>query len=147
MPLSEWLDVEIKQNGTVYQQHYERGNPTGPLTVVGKTKGRGTKITFKPDSEVFEILEFSWDILSQRLRELAFLNRGLKIALSDERTEKNQEFHYSGGIVSFVEHLNKNKTPIHPKPVYISGEKEDIIAEIALQYNDGYAENHLYLCK
>lgn len=139
--LSEWLDVEIKQNGTVYQQHYERGNPTGPLTVVGKTKGRGTKITFKPDSEVFEILEFSWDILSQRLRELAFLNRGLKIALSDERTEKNQVFHYSGGIISFVEHLNKNKTPIHPKPVYISGEKEDIIVEIALQYNDGYAEN------
>ncbi len=139
--LSEWLDVEIKQNGTVYQQHYERGNPTGPLTVVGKTKGRGTKITFKPDSEVFEILEFSWDILSQRLRELAFLNRGLKIVLSDERTEKNQEFLYSGGIISFVEHLNKNKTPIHPKPVYISGEKEDIIVEIALQYNDGYAEN------
>jgi DNA gyrase subunit B len=139
--LSEWLDVEIKQNGTVYQQHYERGNPSGPLTVVGKTKGRGTKITFKPDSEVFEILEFSWDILSQRLRELAFLNRGLKIALSDERTEKNQEFHYSGGIVSFVEYLNKNKTPIHPKPVYISGEKGDIIVEIALQYNDGYAEN------
>ena len=139
--LSEWLDVEIKQNGTVYQQHYERGNPTGPLAVVGKTKGRGTKITFKPDSEVFEILEFSWDILSQRLRELAFLNRDLKIALSDERTEKNQVFHYSGGIISFVEHLNKNKTPIHPKPVYISGEKEDIIVEIALQYNDGYAEN------
>lgn len=139
--LSEWLDLEIKQNGTVYQQHYERGNPSGPLTVVGKTKGRGTKITFKPDSEVFEILEFSWDILSQRLRELAFLNRGLKIALSDERTEKKQEFHYSGGIVSFVEHLNRNKTPIHPKPVYISGEKGDIIVEIALQYNDGYAEN------
>lgn len=139
--LSERLDLEIKQNGTVYQQHYERGNPTGPLTVVGKTKGRGTKITFKPDSEVFEVLEFIWDILSQRLRELAFLNRGLRITLSDERTEKNQEFHYSGGIVSFVEHLNKNKTPIHPKPVYISGEKGDIIVEIALQYNDGYAEN------
>ncbi|MCJ7761148.1 DNA gyrase subunit B, partial [Candidatus Bathyarchaeota archaeon] len=138
--LSEWLDLEIKQNGTVYQQHYERGNPTGPLAVVGKTKGRGTKITFKPDSEVFEILEFSWDILSQRLRELAFLNRDLKIALSDERTEKNQVFHYSGGIISFVEHLNKNKTPIHPKPVYILGEKEDIIVEIALQYNDGYTE-------
>ena len=138
--LSEWLDVEIKQNGTVYQQHYERGIPTAPLTVVGKTKGRGTKITFKPDSEIFEILDFSWDILSQRLRELAFLNRGLRISLSDERTEKKQVFHYSGGIVSFVEHLNKNKTPIHPKPVYISGEKEDIIVEIALQYNDGYAE-------
>ncbi len=138
--LSEWLDVEIKQNGTVFQQHYERGNPSGPLAIVGKTKGRGTKITFKPDSEVFEILEFSWDILSQRLRELAFLNRGLKISLSDERTEKKQVFHYSGGIVSFVEHLNKNKTPVHPKPIYISGEKGDIIVEIALQYNDGYAE-------
>jgi len=138
--LSEWLEVEIKQNGTVYQQRYERGTPTAPLAVVGKTKGRGTKITFKPDSEVFEILEFSWDILVQRLRELAFLNRGLKISLLDERTEKNQEFHYSGGIVSFVEHLNKNKTPVHPKPVYISGEKGDVIVEIALQYNDGYAE-------
>jgi DNA gyrase subunit B len=138
--LSEWLDVEIKQNGSVYQQHYERGVPTAPLTVVGKTKGRGTKITFKPDSEIFEILDFTWDILSQRLRELAFLNRGLRISLSDERTEKKQVFHYSGGIISFVEHLNKNKTPIHPKPVYISGEKEDIIVEIALQYNDGYSE-------
>jgi DNA gyrase subunit B len=138
--LSEWLDVEIKQNGNVYQQHYERGIPPGPLTIVGKTRGRGTKITFKPDSEIFEILDFSWDILSQRLRELAFLNRGLKITLSEEKTEKEQIFLYSGGIVSFVEHLNKNKTLIHPKPIYIYGEKEDIIAEIALQYNDGYSE-------
>ena len=139
--LSEWLDVEIKQNGEVYQQHYERGIPAAPLALVGKTKARGTKITFKADPEVFEILDFSWDILSQRLRELAFLNRGLKISLTDERTEKNQVFHYSGGIVSFVEHLNKNKTTIHPKTIYISGEKEDIIAEVALQYNDGYSEN------
>lgn len=138
--LSEWLDVEIKQNGTVYQQHYHKGIPKDPLAVVGKTKGRGTKITFKPDAEIFEILDFSWDILSQRLRELAFLNGGLKISLSDERLEKKQIFHYSGGIISFVEHLNKNKTPIHPKPVYISGEKGDIIVEIALQYNDGYSE-------
>jgi len=138
--LSEWLDLEIRQNGHVFQQHYERGVPTAPLALVGKTKGRGTKITFKPDSEVFEVLEFSWDILSQRLRELAFLNKGLKITLTDEKTEKKQVFHYSGGIISFVEHLNKNKTPIHPKPVYISGEKEDIIVEIALQYNDGYSE-------
>ena len=138
--LSEWLDVEIKQNGHVFQQHYERGVPAALLAIVGKTKGRGTKITFKPDSEIFEVLDFSWDILSQRLRELAFLNRGLKITLTDERLEKNQVFHYSGGIVSFVEHLNKNKTPIHAKPIYISGEKEDIILEIALQYNDGYSE-------
>jgi len=138
--LSEWLDVEIRQNGNVYQQHYERGEPSVPLTLVGKTKRRGTKVTFKPDSEIFEVLDFSYDILSQRLRELAFLNRGLKINLSDERTEKKQVFLYSGGIVSFVEHLNKNKTPIHLKPVYISGEKEDVIVEIALQYNDGYTE-------
>jgi DNA gyrase subunit B len=138
--LSEWLDVEIKQNGGVFQQHYEHGIPTAPLAVVGKTKGRGTKITFKADAEIFEVLEYSWDILSQRLRELAFLNKGLKISLSDERTEKNQVFHYSGGIISFVEHLNRNKTLIHPKVVYISGEKEDLIVEIALQYNDGYSE-------
>ena len=139
--LSEWLDVEIRQNGSVFQQHYERGIPTAPLAQVGKTKGRGTKITFKPDGEIFEVLEFSWDVLSQRLRELAFLNRGLKISLTDERTGKNQIFHYSGGIVSFVEHLNRNKTPIHPKVIYVSGENEDIIAEISLQYNDSYAEN------
>ncbi|NWF52347.1 MAG: DNA topoisomerase (ATP-hydrolyzing) subunit B [Nitrospirae bacterium] len=138
--LSEWFDVEIKQNGNVYQQHYERGIPKGPLNVVGKTKGRGTKITFKPDPEIFEVLDFSYDILAQRLRELAFLNRGLKITHSDERTEKKQVFLYSGGIVSFVEHLNKNKTTLHPKPIYISGEKEDVIVEIALQYNDGYTE-------
>lgn len=138
--LSEWLDVEIKQNGNVYQQHYVRGNPTGPLTIVGKTRGRGTKITFKPDQEIFETLDFNWDILSQRLRELAFLNKGLKITLIDERVEKTQVFHYLGGIISFVEHLNKNKTPIHPKPIYIHGERGDIIVEIALQYNDGYTE-------
>ena len=138
--LSEWLDVEVKQNGSVYQQHFERGNPTGPLTIVGKTRGRGTKVIFKPDPEIFEILDFSYDILSQRLRELAFLNMGLKITLLDERTEKSQVFHYSGGISSFVEHLNKNKTTIHPKPVYITGGKEDVIVEIALQYNDGYTE-------
>lgn len=138
--LSEWLDVEVKQNGSVYQQHYERGNPTGPLTIVGKTRGRGTKVIFKPDPEIFEILDFSYDILSQRLRELAFLNMGLKITLLDERTEKSQVFHYSGGISSFVEHLNKNKTTIHPKPIYITGGKEDVIVEIALQYNDGYTE-------
>ncbi|MFZ6017497.1 MAG: DNA topoisomerase (ATP-hydrolyzing) subunit B [Nitrospirota bacterium] len=139
--LSEWFDVEIKQNGNVYQQHYERGNPAGPLSVVGKTRGRGTKVTFKPDPEIFEVLDFSYDILAQRLRELAFLNRGLRIALSDERTEKKQIFHYGGGIASFVEHLNKNKIPLHLRPIYISGEKEGIIVEIALQYNDGYTES------
>lgn len=138
--LSEWLEVEIKQNGQVFQQRFERGKPTGPLAVVGKTKARGTKVIFKPDPEIFEMTDFSYDVLSQRLRELAFLNRGLKITILDERTDKKQEFLYKGGIVSFVEHLNKNKTPLHPKPIYISGEKEGIFAEVALQYNDSYAE-------
>lgn len=139
--LSEWLEVEIKQNGLVYQQRFERGTPVSPLTVVGKTKGRGTKITFKPDAEIFEVTEFHYDVLAQRLRELAFLNRGLQINITDERTAKSHVFLYKGGIVSFVEHLNKNKTPIHPKPIYVSGGKEGISVEIALQYNDGYAEN------
>jgi DNA gyrase subunit B len=139
--LSEWLEVEIKQNGQVFQQRFERGKPAGPLLVVGKTKSRGTKVTFKPDPEIFtEMTEFSYDVLSQRLRELAFLNRGLKITIRDERTDKGQEFLYKGGIVSFVEHLNKNKTPLHPKPIYVTGEKDGIVAEVALQYNDSYAE-------
>ncbi len=138
--LSEWLEVEIKQNGQVFHQRFERGKPMGGLTVVGKTKGRGTKVTFKPDPEIFEMTDFSYDVLSQRLRELAFLNKGLKITILDERADKNQEFLYRGGIISFVEHLNKNKTSLHPKPVYIFGEKDGIFAEVALQYNDGYAE-------
>lgn len=139
--LSEWLEVEIKQNGTVYQQRYERGKPVSPLTAVGKTKGRGTKIAFKPDHEIFEIMEFHYDILAQRLRELAFLNKGLQISISDEITAQQKTFFYKGGIISFVEHLNKNKTPLHPKPVYIEGERDGIAVEVASQYNDGYAEN------
>ncbi len=138
--LSEWLEVEIRQNGQVFHQRFERGKPTGPLIVVGKTKGRGTKVTFKPDPQIFEMTEFSYDVLSQRLREMAFLNKGLKITILDERVDKNQEFLYKGGIISFVEHLNKNKTVLHPKPVYIFGEKDGIFAEVALQYNDGYSE-------
>ncbi|MEW6067722.1 MAG: DNA topoisomerase (ATP-hydrolyzing) subunit B [Nitrospirota bacterium] len=138
--LSEWLDLEIKQNGKVYQQHYERGNPTTPLTIVGKTKGRGTKVTFKPDPEIFEVLDFNYDILTHRLRELAFLNKGLSITLTDERTDKKQVFHYSGGIISFIEYLNKNKPVIHPKPIYIYSEKDENVVEIALQYNDSYTE-------
>ena len=138
--LSERLELEIKRNGGVYQQEYKRGKPIAPLEETGKTKKCGTKITFKPDSEVFETTEISFDTLAQRLRELAFLNKGLQITLEDERTEKKQEFCYKGGIVSFVEHLNKNKEPIH-KPIAIYDEKKGMILEIALQYNDGYAEN------
>jgi DNA gyrase subunit B len=138
--LSEWLEMEIWQDGQVFEQRYERGKPTAPLNVTGKTKKRGTKITFKPDHEVFESTEISFDILAQRLRELAFLNKGLEISLKDERKEKDQVFCYKGGIVSFVEHLNEAKTPLH-KPIYICVEKSDMMLEVALQYNDGYAEN------
>ncbi|MGH7205659.1 MAG: DNA topoisomerase (ATP-hydrolyzing) subunit B [Nitrospiraceae bacterium] len=138
--LSEWLELEIWQGGQVFEQRYERGKATAPLTVTGKTKKRGTKITFKPDGQIFESLEFSFDILAQRLRELAFLNKGLAITLKDERKEKEQVFRYKGGIVSFVEHLNEAKTPLH-KPIFIEIEKSEMILEVALQYNDGYAEN------
>jgi DNA gyrase subunit B len=138
--LSEWLELEIWQDGQVFEQKYERGKPLAPLTMTGKTKKRGTKVTFKPDSQIFEILEFSFDTLAQRLRELAFLNKGLAITLKDEGKEKEQVFRYKGGIVSFVEHLNEAKTPLH-KPIFVEIEKSDMILEVALQYNDGYAEN------
>src|SRR5881296_566586 len=138
--LSEWLELEIWQDGQVFEQRYERGKALAPLNMTGKTKKRGTKITFKPDGQIFESLEFSFDILAQRLRELAFLNKGLAITLKDERKEKEQVFRYKGGIVSFVEHLNEAKTPLH-KPIFIEIEKSEMILEVALQYNEGYAEN------
>jgi DNA gyrase subunit B len=139
--LSETLEVEIKRDGKVYQQSYKRGEPQGSLKEVGKSKERGTRVTFKPDTQIFETIEFSFDILSQRLRELAFLNRGVKITIEDERTQKKHELFYKGGIVSFVEHLNRAKSPIHSKVIYLQGEKDGIDAEIAMQWNDGYAEN------
>ncbi|MCP9440439.1 MAG: DNA topoisomerase (ATP-hydrolyzing) subunit B [Nitrospira sp.] len=140
--LSEWLELEIWQDGQVFEQRYERGKPNAPLAVTGKTKRRGTKIRFKPDGQIFETLDFSFDVLAQRFRELAFLNKGLAITLKDERKEpaKEQVFLYKGGIVSFVEHLNEAKTPLH-KPIYAKVEKPEMILEVALQYNDGYAEN------
>ena len=138
--LSEWLELEIWQDGQTFEQRYERGKSTAPLKVTGKTKRRGTMVTFKPDGEVFETLDFSFDVLAQRLRELAFLNKGLAIALKDERKEKEQVFRYKGGIVSFVEHLNEAKTPVH-KPIFVEVEKSEMVLEVALQYNDGYAEN------
>ncbi|WP_413933415.1 DNA topoisomerase (ATP-hydrolyzing) subunit B [Nitrospira sp. BLG_1] len=140
--LSEWLELEIWQDAQVFEQRYERGKPNAPLTATGKTKRRGTKVRFKPDGQVFETLEFSFDVLAQRLRELAFLNKGLAITLRDERKEpaKEQVFLYKGGIVSFVEHLNEAKTPLH-KPIYVKVEKPEMILEVALQYNDSYAEN------
>jgi DNA gyrase subunit B len=138
--LSEYLNLEIRRDGKVWFQKYERGNAVSDLKETGKTDRRGTKIRFKPDPQIFEIYEFSYDTLAHRIRELAFLNRGLVIQLTDERTGKGQEFYYKGGIVAFVEELNKNKKPLHPDPIYVSGEKDDIIVEVALQYNDGYTE-------
>jgi len=139
--LSEYLELEVRRDGKVYRQSYKKGIPTHPLEEVGKTKRRGTKITFLPDSEIFEDLDFSFDVLSNRLRELAFLNRGIKIVIDDERDDKRNEFFYKGGIVSFVEYINRNKKVLHNKPIYISGEKDDCSVELALQYNEGYIEN------
>jgi DNA gyrase subunit B len=137
--LSERLDLEIWRNEQTHQQSYERGKPTTDLTVTGTTKRRGTKVTFKPDPQVFETTEFSFDTLAGRLRELAFLNAGVTVTLDDEReAAKSHRFHYDGGIVSFVEHLNKNKGVVNEKPVYMRGERDGIDIEIALQWNDGY---------
>jgi DNA gyrase subunit B len=138
--LSERLDLEIWRNGHVYQQSYERGTPIGPLEVTGTTQKRGTKVTFKPDTQVFESTDYSFDTLAQRLRELAFLNGGIVITIDDERDGKSHKFEYDGGIVSFVEHLNKNKTNVNDKPIFMRGTKDGIDAEIALQWNDGYTE-------
>ena len=138
--LSETLDLEIWRNGQVYQQTYERGTPAADLEVTGTTKKRGTKITFKPDGQIFETTEFSFDTLAQRLRELAFLNGGVTITLDDERDGKSHKFLYEGGIISFVEYLNQNKATVNDKPIYMHGEKDGIDVEIALQWNDGYAE-------
>ena len=140
--LSEHLEVRVKRNGNVYKQSYSRGNPISKIETIGTTKTSGTTITFKPDSEIFEVNEFHYDILAKRLRELAFLNAGLKILLTDERGEgKQEEFLYKGGIRSFVEYLNRAKNVLHKKPIYIAAEREGIELEIAMQYNDGYSDN------
>jgi len=139
--LSEHMEVEIWKNNKVYFQAYERGVPKAPLETIGSTKKSGTKVVFKPDSEIFETSTFSFDTLSQRLRELAFLNKGLSITIEDERTEKKHAFCYKGGIISFVEFLNKNKNTLYPKPIYISGERDRVAVEISFQHNDSYTEN------
>ncbi len=138
--LSEKLDLEIKRGGAVYNQSYEKGKPVSKLEKVGKTKKTGTKITFKPDEEIFKNIGFNFEILSQRLRELSFLNKGLKISILDERSDKSNEFQYKGGIREFVQYLNRKKTVINPKPIYFETKKDDIIFEMALQYNSSYTE-------
>ena len=139
--LSEFVELEIRRDGKVYQQIYERGEPRTKLQVIGKTKNTGTQVHFKPDGEIFETLQFSFDVLSQRLRELAFLNKGLSISIEDERSEKRHDFFYKGGIISFIEYMNKNKNCLHSKPIYVQGQKNGLDVEIAFQYHDGYTEN------
>lgn len=141
--LSEWLEVEVRRDGHIYKQSYERGVPTSELKVVGDTEETGTTVRFIPDREIFPDRNFSFDTLAQRLRELAFLTRGLKISLKDEVSGQEAVYQFHGGIVEFVEHLNKNKDVLHEPPIYLKREREDASVEVALQYNDGYVENIL----
>jgi DNA gyrase subunit B len=138
--LSKSLIVEVMRDNKIYKQPFERGKPLADMQTLGETQARGTKVTFVPDDEIFPEREFHFDTLSSRFRELAFLNKGLKISIKDERTDKHHEFCYEGGIVSFVEYLNKNKNPLH-KPIYLKKVKDNIDIEIAMQYNDAYQEN------
>ncbi|MCK4956705.1 MAG: DNA topoisomerase (ATP-hydrolyzing) subunit B [Candidatus Cloacimonetes bacterium] len=139
--LSARLDVEICKNGNVYHQYYEKGTPKKKLEIIGTSTNTGTKVTFMPDGEIFETLEFSFDYLSTRLRELAFLNKGIKIILHDERTGNEHNFQYEGGIKSFVKYLNENKKVTTEEPIYIHGNRDDVEFEVAIQYNEGYQEN------
>ena len=140
--LSEGLHLEIWRDGKTFEQEYERGIRVAELKQTGKTRKRGTKITFKPDSQIFDTLEFSFDKLSERLREKAFLNKGIRITIKDEREEpeKSHEFYYRGGIAEFVKHLNKNKNVLHDKPIYFEKVGDALSIEVAIQYNDGYDE-------
>ena len=139
--LADWLDLEIWRDGEVWEQSYERGVPTSKLTASGKTKKTGTKITFHADPSIFTVTDYSFDTLSQRLRELAFLNKGLKITLEDERSNKKTEFRFTGGISEFVKHLNRGKGTLHDSPILMEGKRDQVDIEIAIQYNDSYAEN------
>ena len=141
--LSEQMKVHVQRDGKIYEIAFERGKTFAPLQVIGETDTTGTKVWFKPDAEIFEELDYSFDTLKQRLRELAYLNKGLMITISDERTGDNKEYHFEGGIISFVEHLNRNKDVLHPKPIFIAGTKDTTMVEVSIQYNDSYIENML----
>jgi DNA gyrase subunit B len=138
--LSDWVNVEVYREGKVHAQRYQRGVPAGPLRVTGKTEEHGTKVTFHPDEKIFGDIIFSYDTLSNRLRELAFLNQGTRITLRDERDDKEHTFHYEGGIISFVKFLNANKSVLYPEPIYFKKEKDGCLIEVAVQYNDSYNE-------
>lgn len=141
--LSSWLEVEVKLNGNIYHQRYQRGEPVTDLKVIGKSKSNGTKVSFKPDPEIFEELVFNHETLAQRLRELSYLNKGIKIVLRDLRKGTEVEFHHDGGIRDFVTHLNKNKTPLHNKPIYMQKQRDEVMVEVCMQYTDVYVENIL----
>jgi len=139
--LSSYLEAEVKRNGKLYSIRFERGVTVNQLEVIGNTSGTGTRITFMPDDTIFEITEFKWDILSKRIRELAFLNKGIKINLYEEETQREEVFQYKGGIIEFVGHLNINKAHIHPDVIYFEGKKEGVSMEIAMQYTEAYTES------
>lgn len=140
--LSEWCEVTVSREGEVWQQKYSRGAAISDLSKIGETEEHGTKVSFRPDDDIFDEVEYDFEILANRLRELAFLNKGIKIVLTDKREDEKQEiYHYEGGIKEFVAYLNRNKEVLHQEPIYVEGEKDGIIAEVSLQYNDGYNEN------
>ncbi|MFP4057299.1 MAG: ATP-binding protein, partial [Candidatus Brocadiia bacterium] len=139
--LSEWLNVEVRRNGNVYHQSYERGKTTTELKVIGKSKTMGTRVTFRPDRGIFGDTTFNFDTIAKRMRELAFLNRGVTITLRDERSDKERRFCYEGGIAAFVQHLNEGKNAIHRDVIFFEHEEAGVMVEVAMQYNDGYIEN------
>ena len=147
--LSEWLQVRVHKNGNIYEMKFARGHITQEMVIVGSTDHTGTEVTFKPDPEMFDETVYDYEILHTRMQQQAFLNAGLRISIADERTasaakaeeDRCHSMCYEGGIREYVTWLNTNKTPVHPEVIYVSGAKEDSMAEIALQYNDGYQEN------
>ncbi|NMA96092.1 MAG: DNA topoisomerase (ATP-hydrolyzing) subunit B [Clostridiales bacterium] len=139
--LSEWLEVKVRRNGHIYRQRYERGVPITELEIIGDSETTGTEITFSADNEIFPDTSFKYETLKKRMRELAFLNKGIKITIEDKRVGEREDFCYEGGIISFVEYLNKNKTTLHSNPIYIIGNRDDTIIEVSMQYNNTYMEN------
>ena len=138
--LSEWLIVEVHQSGKIHQQRYSRGEPQSGLEIIGDTDSTGTIIHFKPDSDIFETIEYKWEMIAHRLRELAFLNKGLEIGVRDERTDQSETYLFEGGVVEFVSFLNEGRSSLHPDPIYLEGERDGVGVEIAMQYNDSYQE-------
>jgi len=138
--LSEWLIVEVHQSGKTHQQRYSRGEPQSGLEIIGDADSTGTIIHFKPDADIFETIEYKWEMIAHRLRELAFLNKGLEIGVRDERTDQSETYLFEGGVVEFVSFLNEGRSSLHPDPIYLEGERDGVGVEIAMQYNDSYQE-------